>query len=262
MEPLRVFIGYDHRQAISLHVLIQSIYENAKKPVSVTPLVISTLPIQSVGLTPFTYSRFLAPYLCGYKGWSLFLDADMLVEGDISEIFDCKNPDKAIHVVKGIKKFEWASVMLFNNEKCKMLTPEFIDQKGNLLTLSFLKDEEIGDLPSEWNHLVGYDSPREDPKLIHYTQGVPFFAETIKSEHAEKWQKIAAMMNSAMPWGVLMAKSVHAQDYKGYRLPKYLFDEVTGEPKEEHKKWVETLLDPDALREAINGNLSSAQEQH
>jgi hypothetical protein len=165
-------------------------------------------------------------------------------------------------VCKNVKKFEWASVMLFNNEKCKMLTPEFVEKEGNLHTLGFLSDDQIGTLPSEWNHLVGYDAPRENPKLIHYTQGIPFFSETIKSDHTDKWQKVLRDVGFARSWGELMGPSVHAITYKGYRLPKYLFNEATGEPKEEHKNWVETLLNPDALREATNGDLSSAQEQH
>lgn len=65
----RIFIGGDPRQVVSLSTLIWSITKNAKEPVSITPLVLETLPIKRQGLTPFTWSRFLVPYLCNYQGW-------------------------------------------------------------------------------------------------------------------------------------------------------------------------------------------------
>jgi hypothetical protein len=44
--------------------------------------------------------------------------------------------------------------------------------------IDWLSEDLIGDLPREWNHLVGYDAPRSDAKLVHYTQGMPIFEET------------------------------------------------------------------------------------
>ena len=85
---LKVFIGADARQSVALTTLIHSIAKNARTPASITPLVLDTLPLKRQGLTPFTYSRFLVPYLCGYQGLGLFLDADMLALGDITEVFD------------------------------------------------------------------------------------------------------------------------------------------------------------------------------
>jgi len=75
----KIFIGYDERQAVSYTTLQHSILETASGPVSVTPLILSTLPITRRGLTPFTFSRFLVPWLCNYQGHALFLDADMFL---------------------------------------------------------------------------------------------------------------------------------------------------------------------------------------
>lgn len=221
-EVLRVFIGYDPRQPIALNVLAQSIYRQSSKPVAIIPLVLEQLPIKRQGLTPFTYSRFLAPYLCNYEGWSLFLDADILLKDDIAKLFALKDEKFAIMVSKNRIKFEWASVMLFNNAKCKMLTPEFIEKEPKLHDISWADPNEVGSLPSNWNHLVGYDNPRDDAKLIHYTQGIPAFQETRDCEYAQEWFAEHKHMNFVTNWLELMGNSVHAATLAdGTRVPLY-----------------------------------------
>lgn len=228
---LRVFIGYDPRQAMSYHVLEQSIINTASVPVSVIPLVLETLPINRAGLTPFTFSRFLVPWLCDYQGWALFLDADIVLNHDIKELFELGDPEKAVHVAKNEKQFEWASVMLFNCEKCTMLTPDYVEKAENLHKIKFVPDDLIGDLPPEWNHLVGYDPERPDPKLVHYTQGVPAWPETDCCEHRDLWINAAQSFLEVEPWRDVMGPSVHALHFKIegtndlVSVPRYYADE-------------------------------------
>lgn len=220
---LRIFVGYDHRQPISLNVLTSSIYTRASVPVAITPLVLSQLPIKRQGLTPFTYSRFLVPYLCDYKGWALFLDLDMVCLDDIAKLFELADDNYAVMVSKNAMKFEWASLMLFNNARCKVLTPDFIETAPRLHDCSWAQDHMVGDLPRVWNHLCGYDVPRDDPKIIHYTQGVPAFSVTRDCEHADKWFEAHAQMNFVTNWLELMGNSVHAAELPdGSRVPKFL----------------------------------------
>jgi len=80
----RVFVGVDPRQPLGYNVLQWSIHRHAKKRVSVEPLMLPKLPITRRGLTEFTYSRYLVPYLCGYEGSAVFMDADIVVTGDTS----------------------------------------------------------------------------------------------------------------------------------------------------------------------------------
>lgn len=220
---LRCFIGFDHRQPISLNVLASSLYTRSSVPLAITPLVLPQLPIDREGLTPFTYSRFLVPYLCGYEGWALFMDLDMVALDDIKKLFDLADDKYAVMVSKNSIKFEWASLMLFNNAKCKVLTPDFIETAARLHDCSWVDDDQIGDLPREWNHLVGYDEPREKPKVIHYTQGVPAFPLTHDCEHADKWFEAHKAMNSVTNWHDLMGNSVHAAELPdGTRIPKFM----------------------------------------
>ena len=232
----KVFIGADPRQTVSLTVLAHSIAKNATGPVQISPLVLDQLPITRQGLTPFTFSRFLVPHLCNYEGWGLFLDADMLCLGDIAEVFDIGRVDtsKAAYVMKDQPPFEWASMILFNcaHPANKILTPAHIEDRTttNLHKIGWLADHDIGRLPLEWNVCVPYSyegrlvngaaakAPPENPKLVHFTQGVPHWWETEDQPYADLWRayrdEAAANggdVTATVSWFELMGRSVHAE---------------------------------------------------
>lgn len=171
--------------------------------------MLGTLPITREGLTQFTFSRFLVPWLCGYEGWAVFLDADELVLHDISDLMELADERYAAMVVKHEfpRKYEWPSVMLFNCARCTMLTPETVERDG---LFGFDWADEVGALPAEWNHLVGYDPPRQDAKLVHFTQGVPCFPEVEGCEYAKEWKAAFRSMVSSEPWEKVMGASIHA----------------------------------------------------
>ena len=158
------------------------------------------------GLTEFTYSRFLVPYLCGYEGTALFLDADMLVLGDIGELFDLFDDQYAVQVVKNKRHFEWPSMMLFNNARCKNLTPEFVETSPDLFRMEW---GEVGALPQKWNFCVGYDEKIPWASLVHFTKGIPVWDETAGCEYSEHWHKERRIMMSTCSFQELMGKSVH-----------------------------------------------------
>jgi hypothetical protein len=201
---MRIFIGFDPRQPIAFTVLQHSLYTRASRPLSITRLQLNQLPLKRVGLTEFTFSRFLVPYICGYEGRALFVDADMLCLSDICEIMAYAD-SSAVQVVKNKLRFEWPSVMLFNNAECTELTPEFIEREDPFK----MNWGEVGELPPEWNHLVGYDAP-QDAKLIHYTKGVPVWEETANCEYAKEWHDERRMMMGTCSYQELMGNSVHA----------------------------------------------------
>lgn len=216
-EVARVFIGYDRRMPVLFHVASHSIISRSSIPVSVIPLAMNNLggifkrelnPNQS---TEFSFTRFLTPYLSDYSGWSLFMDNDMLFLDDIAKLFAEKDPNYAVQVVKhdhkpkdGVKflgekqtsyeKKNWSSVILFNNDKCRALTPDYVNTASGLQLHQFKwlnGDENIGELPHRWNHLVDYDPllPESEVSNLHYTSGGPYFNETIDCDYAEQWLK-------------------------------------------------------------------------
>jgi len=132
---MRIFIGVDPRSPISYNVLQWSIVRNASKPVQIVPLVLPQLPIKRRGLTDFTFTRYLPPYLCNYRGTSIFLDADMVVEGDIHELASHMDGKHSVYVAKHQQRFEWPSMMVFNNEKCQRLTQSTSKTKITPLSL-------------------------------------------------------------------------------------------------------------------------------
>jgi hypothetical protein len=220
---IRVSIGYDPREAIAWSVLAFSIHRRASAPVTIAPLMLSQLggilsrqrhPLQS---TEFAFSRFLTPHLSGYEGWSVFMDCDMLMLDDIAELWALRDDRYAVQVVKhdhqpretvkflgqpqtGYAKKNWSSVMLFNNARCRALTPEYVNRASGLELHQFKwlgDDALIGELPRRWNHLVGYYAPSPDAALVHYTLGGPYFAEYRDCEHGEAWRaELAAMLHA------------------------------------------------------------------
>jgi hypothetical protein len=210
---IRVFIGFDPREAVAYSVLAHSIQVRASCPVAIAPLMLSQLggvlrrawhPLQS---TEFSFSRFLTPYLSGYSGWSVFMDCDMLVLDDVAKLYALRDERYAVMVVKHehtpresrkfldqpqskYEKKNWSSVMLFNNARCRALTPEYVSTATGLELHQFkwlVGEDEIGGLPHEWNHLVGYDARRSGASLVHYTLGGPYFDEYRTCEYAAEW---------------------------------------------------------------------------
>ncbi|MGH9877347.1 MAG: glycosyltransferase [Nitrososphaerales archaeon] len=226
MQANRIFVGFDPRQFIAFTVLVASLIRHAKGAIDIYPLVLEHTPLKRVGLTPFTYSRFLVPRLCGYQGRALFLDIDTMARADINELFAVAEGCYKVWVAKGPIKFEWPSVMLFNCNQCEELTEDKVASADGLHTLSWCTDSDIGDLPREWNHLVGYDPPNEAAKLVHFTQGVPAFEETRDCEFSEEWHDNMRLANSTASWKELMGNSVHAVKIGNMALPKYKVDRL------------------------------------
>lgn len=165
--------------------------------------VISEAPMS----TEFAISRFLVPYLAK-EGWALFMDGDILVRGNLSRLFDLADSSKAVQVVKhrhepldGYKmdhqaqtsypRKNWSSVMLFNvgHPANAALTPEFVNTATgrDLHRLSWLTDDLIGELPVEWNWLVGHSDPDVDPKVVHFTDGAPCMPGYAVQPFAGEW---------------------------------------------------------------------------
>lgn len=210
---IKLFIGYDPRETVAYYVMSHSIIARASQPVAITPLSLQSLgqlmtrERNALQSTDFSFSRFLTPYLCEYQGWSIFMDCDMLVMDDIAKLWELRDERYAVQVVKhqhqpkeSIKfldapqtpyqKKNWSSVILFNNAKCKALSPEYVNTASGLELHQFKwleSDDLIGEIPHHWNHLVGYDGNSAGVSNAHYTLGGPYFEEFADCEYADEW---------------------------------------------------------------------------
>ena len=218
MTKLRVYIGFDPRQPVAFQVAAHSVWKHASVPVEITRLQLNQLPIKRVGLTSFTFSRFLVPWLSDYDGTSIFLDSDILCRYDLSDLlaYPLAYPEASVFVVDHARKFERPSVMVFNNALCKTLTPEYVETAP---LFDFAWASKIGTLPKEWNHLVGYDAPNPLAHVVHFTMGIPCWPETIGSEFAQDWLAMFKEQAGSVSFEALMGPSVHVPHVRN-RLAK------------------------------------------
>ena len=215
MKPIPVFVGYDPREAIAYHTCVNSIIRNSSQPVAIVPVALNLFGDYSEthtdGSNHFIYTRFLVPYLMDYQGWAIFIDGDMIVRGDIAELWDLKEYTKDAMVVKHDYKTRrsekylgnanedyprknWSSVILWNCNalRNKILTPEFVQQSTGafLHRFSWIADERLGELPAEWNWLDVEYEYNPLAKLVHYTLGTPCFHEFAdQGDFSDDWHK-------------------------------------------------------------------------
>jgi lipopolysaccharide biosynthesis glycosyltransferase len=221
---LPIYIGYDPREAVAYDTLAHSIRRRSSVPVSIKPLVQKEL--REAGLytrargptesTEFSLTRFLVPALAGFEGWSIFMDCDMLCRADIAELFSARQSDKAVMVVKHDyvpktqRKFldqvqtkyarkNWSSLMLFNNEHCRALTPQYVNSATGLELHRFAwtEDRLIGALQLEWNWLVDEYQYNPDAKIVHYTLGGPWFEEYRDCHYSDEWREERKLLRRA-----------------------------------------------------------------
>ncbi len=192
-RPLRIFIGTDPSQVVAHQVLAHSIRKHATIPVEITPMIDLPVPVP-VPTDPahrarveFTFTRFLIPELCRFEGRAVYLDADMLVFGDVAELaavpFDgakvlCSYQrvlpdlwkDKA-----GFKGGRNTAVMLLDCARLDWdaakivagLDEDRYTYEQLVYELCIVGDDGVADtIPPEWNHLEHRDP---STRLLHYT---------------------------------------------------------------------------------------------
>lgn len=220
---MRILIGYDSRESDCYDVCKVSIESNTDFRVDISPIRLDQLSVYErsedpLASTEFTYTRFLTPWLCEYKGWALFCDCDFVFLHDISKLFNLADDRYAIQVCKheytpksGVKmdgkkqttypRKNWSSLILWNceHQANAQITPEIVNtQTGKYLhRFEWLLDDQIGSLPIQWNWLVGYyQEPRDGiPKGLHYTDGGPWFENYKNCEYSSEWDRYYEMLD-------------------------------------------------------------------
>lgn len=192
VPPLRIFIGTDESQVVAHRVLEYSIRSSASVPVEVTPMLGMTTPMpKDPALRPrtaFSFNRFLIPKLCGYQGRALYLDADMVVYGDVAELAELDFGDQAVLCTNqpeapaqwrnhaGFHPGRHTAVMLLDCDKLRWEASKIVAglDEGrygyhDLMTdMCIVAPDQIADdIPREWNHLERYEPGVT--KLLHYT---------------------------------------------------------------------------------------------
>lgn len=222
---IRLFCGYDEREAIGLHVFVHSVLEHASQPVQIIPLAARGMP---QGSNAFTYSRFLVPHLCDFKGHAIFMDAsDMLMRADVAELDALFDPAFAVQCVqhptyktrhpikyrgtsmqcpnRDYARKNWTSVMIMNCEHSywRPLDSRTLQSVAGLSLLQLgglrLADtnrepREVDSLPDKWNRLVDEGQSVDGAAVLHYTAGIPAFPAYRTTPGADEWLRTADRM--------------------------------------------------------------------
>ena len=219
----KVFVGYDPREDIAYQVCKHSIARRNKE-VLVRPLVQKELreagwytrPVDPLSSTEFTFTRFLIPELCDYKGWALFIDSDIIFLEDVDNLFALADDSKAVMCVHhdytpkpGTKmdgqvqtqypRKNWSSVVLWNcghpsNQKITVDMVNNPNYDGKYFhRFSWLDDSEIGEIPKDWNYLVGWYTDGT-PRALHYTEGGPWFKNYRNCDYHQEWKDVLSSM--------------------------------------------------------------------
>jgi lipopolysaccharide biosynthesis glycosyltransferase len=214
---IKIYIGLDEPHQIAYNKCKKSILQkNNKYDIDILPINYNTVkeyerkkdPYES---TQFAFARFFTPYLSNYEGISIFVDGDFLFLESIDKLIDLYDKKYAVmccqhqdYFPKNLAKMDgkpqttyprknWSSLMLFNNEhhKNKTLNPMTINnQSGAFLhRFKWLEDEEIGELPIQWNWLVDWYKEPDDgkPLALHFTEGGPWLEEYKNCEYSQLW---------------------------------------------------------------------------
>lgn len=214
----KVCVGYDSREDIAWQVARHSLLRHADSQVDVIPLRqpilrelgLYTRPFDTLSSTEFSLTRFLTPYIAAQSGWVLFCDCDFLFTSDVRKVFEGLDSSKALYCVQhdytpanGIKmdgkqqtvypRKNWTSFMLFNcdHPDVKALTPTVVNSASpaDLHRLNWVANQnDIGALDLDWNFLEGeYAKPTVTPRVIHYTNGGPWFENWQDVDYADLW---------------------------------------------------------------------------
>lgn len=162
--------------------------------------------------TEHANSRWLVPYLAR-EGWALFCDGDVLFRGNVARLFDTLDRKFAVHCVKhqfappeGVKmdgqqqqryaRKNWSSFVAFNcshpANRCLTSSTDMANTLPGreLHRFCWLKDEEIGEIGPEWNFLVGHTDMSIEPKVVHFTDGVPDMPGYENVLFADEWRTV------------------------------------------------------------------------
>lgn len=232
MSQHSVWIGWDPREApafaVARHSVRRHLFPDPNIPVEALVLddlkdrglytrpteqrgnqtwdLISDAPVS----TEFSNSRFLVPYLARNRSrWALFMDCDVLVRANLSQLFRLTDNRFAAMVVKhdhrptsdtkmdgqaqtNYSRKNWSSICMWNVEhpSNRKLTPDLVSSVPgrDLHRFCWLADDEIGELPPRWNWLAGHSDPKIDPAIVHHTSGSPYLPGFQDAPFAQEWR--------------------------------------------------------------------------
>ena len=240
-----VYIGYDPKEDMAYQVLKFSLERITTKPIRVVPIRLDV--VQRMGLyrrefsvmdgqrydtidgrpfsSDFSFTRFLVPFLNMFEGKALYMDCDMYMRTDVSELFDLCSLDYyplwCVHhkyepdagrkmynkVQEPYRRKNWSSLIMFNcaHAAHRNLSLDDVNTRAGrwLHGFEWLPDKEadIGRIPEEWNWLDGHSPEKLEAKNVHFTTGGPWFENwqcrgKVDAKYAVEWTNDARWLQA------------------------------------------------------------------
>jgi hypothetical protein len=182
-SPIRVFVAATEKEMLPVRVLEYSIKKHTPMTVEVLPLCRAGLEIpvpkspENAARTPFSFQRFLIPALTDFQGRGIYLDADMQVFRDFTNLWTRPLDDAEILTVgdtgDGSRRPQF-SVMVLNCDLLRWDIRAIVDglDRGRMTYEQLMYDMAVAttirtDLEREWNSLERYEEGKT--ALLHYT---------------------------------------------------------------------------------------------
>lgn len=193
---IKIFVGCaaNNEDLESQAVLHWSLKKNASEPFVLAFMQLSKDPNSdfysngkkgwqiSSWTTPFSGFRWAVPELCGFSGQAIYMDSDIIVKGDIAELWNAPFEPGKMVIAKGDNHPQRLCVSKWDCTVAKAWLPKLSDIQNDpnchrYLMKKIANDrklvQEFGDL-GDWNALDvdPLDLVDENVKAIHYT-GIP-----------------------------------------------------------------------------------------
>jgi hypothetical protein len=199
--PVRIFIGSDPTQALGARIFEYSVRRFASMSTSFEVIDNEGLPEPADPLrrarTGFSFCRFKIPELCGWRGRSIYVDADMQVFTDIKDLWTRDFEDAWVlysELAGSGGRTPQFSVMLLDCANLDWDAKDLItrldagefDYKGLMGDFAMMPaDKKKPLLEFEWNSLEHYEPART--KLVHFTDMPTQPWVSNANKHGEVW---------------------------------------------------------------------------
>lgn len=232
--PVKIYVGSQEEQMLSVKVLEYSAKKRTKVPVEVFPLhkadIKYGIPKDPANRqkTPFSFQRFMIPELNGFSGRAIYVDSDMQIMKDVRQLWNLPMGSHDLLTVepaKGSKRILQFSVMLLDCVKLKWSVNDVVNMldSGELNYHSLMREMKVAknigvQIPFGWNCLEWYN--KKDSGLIHYTDMPTQPWVSVKNPLCKIWIKD---LIDAINEGFISIDLVKEHIEKGWVRPSLLY---------------------------------------
>lgn len=233
-SPIRVYVGSQEAQMLSVRVLEHSIRRHASMSVEVFPLHKAGIAFdrpkeaRNWARTPFSFQRFTIPMLAGHQGRAIYLDSDMLVFRDIKDLWTLPFEGADLLAAQGppddTSRRPQFSVMLLNCSQLQWTPGAVVDalDSGRLTYEQLMHEMALAPtvragISPHWNALERYDP--QLTSLIHYTDMSTQPWVHARNRHGSLWMR---ELLAAVDSGFISLDEIREHVERGWIRPSLL----------------------------------------